>query len=58
LAAWHLNNDVAWEKLAKMQRKFALVGKPLYSADEIAAAKKLAEKALKLAQNPPASSKQ
>jgi hypothetical protein len=58
LAAWHLNNDASWEKLAKMQRKYALVGKPLYSADEIAAAKKLAEKALKLAQDTSASRKQ
>ena len=53
LAAWHLNNDVSWEKLAKLPRKLAIGTKPIYSAEEIKAGRKVAEKALELAKAQP-----
>ena len=55
MAAWHLNNDVSWEKLAKLPRKLAIGAKPIYSADEIKAGRKVAEKALALAKTQPTS---
>ena len=51
LATWHLNNDLSWEKLAKMRQRGGLFGPtPTYSKAELQAAKKTAEKAVKLAQ--------
>jgi len=51
LAAWHLNNDLSWEKLAKVRQRGGLFGPtPTYSKAELQAAKKTAEKAVKLAQ--------
>jgi hypothetical protein len=47
LAVWHVNNGISWEKLAKASRKHVLLAKPTYSADEIEAGRKLAEKATK-----------
>ena len=51
LAAWNLNNDLSWEKLAKTRQKGGIFGStPTYSKAELQAAKKTAEKAVKLAQ--------
>jgi len=55
LAAWHLNNDVSWEKFAKLPRKLAIGAKPIYSVEEIKAGRKVAEKALALAKTQPTS---
>ena len=55
MAAWHLNNDVSWEKFAKLPRKLAIGAKPIYSVEEIKAGRKVAEKALALAKAQPAS---
>ncbi len=43
LAAWHLNNDMSWQQLAKIRPVF--VKTPTYSKKELAAAKKVVEKA-------------
>lgn len=47
LAAWHLNNDVSWEKLSSQRTKVAFGTRPRYSKDLIASAKRLAEKVVK-----------
>lgn len=49
LAAWHLNNDMSWEKLAGMRRKLALGTEPTYSRRELDAGKEAAEKAVESA---------
>ena len=49
LAAWHLNNDVSWQKLASMREKLAVGTRPTYSQQELKAGKEAAEKATKLA---------
>jgi len=46
---------VSWEKLAKLPRKLAIGAKPIYSAEEIKAGRKVAEKALALAKTQPTS---
>jgi hypothetical protein len=39
VAAWHLNNDMTWEELAKKQYKFANgMTRPYFTRDEIQAA--------------------
>jgi hypothetical protein len=48
LAAWHFSNDMSWEKLAGLKTKQAIGTAPKYTKDDIAAAKKAAEKALDL----------
>jgi hypothetical protein len=48
LAAWHLNNDMSWEKLAGLRTKQAIGTTPSYTKDDIATAKKATEKALDL----------
>ena len=48
LAAWHLSNDMSWEKLAGLRTKQTIGTKPSYTKDEIAAAKKAVEKAVAL----------
>ena len=50
LAAWHLNNDLSWQKLATMRTKLAVGTKPTYTRRELKAAKTAAEKATKLAE--------
>jgi hypothetical protein len=49
LAAWHLNNDLSWEELAKIRRKTAFGSRPQYSRQELEAGKKAVEKARKRA---------
>jgi hypothetical protein len=46
LAAWHLANGLSWEKLASLRDKAAFGTQATYSAKELQAGKKLAEKAL------------
>ncbi len=48
LAAWHLSNDMSWEKLAGLRTKQAIGTIPSYTKDEIAAAKKAVERSLAL----------
>ena len=48
LAAWHLNNDLSWKKLAGMQEKAALGTVARYTDKELQAAKKGAESAAEL----------
>jgi len=50
LAAWHLNNELSWQKLANMRTKLAIGTKPTYTQRELRAAKTAAEKATKLAE--------
>ena len=49
LAAWHLNNDMSWEKLAGMRRKLALGTEPTYSRKELDAGKEAAKLAIQSA---------
>jgi len=49
LAAWHLNNDMSWEKLADMRRKLATGTELVYSRKQLDAGKEAAEKAVELA---------
>ncbi len=49
LAAWHLNNDMSWKKLADIREKMAIGTAPRYTAKELAAGKKAAKKALEVA---------
>ncbi|MBN2473365.1 MAG: hypothetical protein JXB62_02060 [Pirellulales bacterium] len=50
LAAWHLNNDMSWEELAKVRQKMALGTRPVYTPKELKSGKKAAEAATKLAE--------
>jgi hypothetical protein len=45
LAAWHLNNELSWEKLAGIRQKVTFGTRPTYTRQELQAAKKAAEKA-------------
>jgi hypothetical protein len=60
VAAWHLNNDMSWEELAKKQYKFATgMTKPYFSPEEIQAAMKVVNVAILAAEQPkPASESQ
>jgi hypothetical protein len=49
LAAWHFSNGMTWEKLAALRHKEVFGSKPTYTAKEIEAAKKAAEKATEMA---------
>jgi len=49
LAAWHLANGKSWEDLAGLREKTAFATRPRYSPQELAAARKLAEKAVEAA---------
>ena len=49
LAAWHINNDMSWEKLAGLRKRASLGTQPMYPRREIQAGKKAAEKAIELA---------
>jgi len=52
LAAWHLENDKSWDELAsKTHRGGAFTKTPQYSRTEIMAARQLAERAVKMAEN-------
>jgi hypothetical protein len=53
LAAWHLNNDVSWEKLASTRQKLAIGSRPTYTRRELQAGKEAAEKATELAKQHP-----
>jgi len=50
-AAWHLNNDMSWERLAGLRRTFAMgrITEPFFARAELAQAKKAAETAVELA---------
>lgn len=50
-AAWHLNNDMSWERLAGLRRKFAMgrITEPFFARAELAEGKKAAETAVELA---------
>jgi hypothetical protein len=50
LAAWHLSNDMSWEKLAGLREHQPLVTKPTYTKKEIEAGKKAAQKAADMAE--------
>jgi hypothetical protein len=49
LAAWHLSNDMTWEKLSGLRDRPGIGGKPSYTKKEIEAGKEAVEKALDLA---------
>jgi len=49
LAAWHLASGKSWENLAGLREKTAFATRPRYSPQELAAARKLAEKAVEAA---------
>lgn len=50
-AAWHLNNDLSWERLAALRRTFAMgrISEPFFARAELADGKKAAEAAVELA---------
>ncbi len=50
LAAWHFSNGMSWKALAGLQTRQAIGSIPSYTREEIAAAKKAAEKAMQLHQ--------
>jgi hypothetical protein len=50
LAAWHLNNDISWQKLASMRQKLPIGSRPVYTRRELRAGQEAAEKAVKLAE--------
>ena len=52
LAAWHLNNDMSWEKLAGIRQKATFGTKASYTRKELEAAKQAAEKAVKKGKKP------
>jgi hypothetical protein len=49
-AAWHLANDMSWEKLAKLRRKLAMgrITQPFFTSRQLAEGKKAAEAAVEL----------
>lgn len=51
LAAWHLHNELSWERLAKIRDKVTFGSRPRYSRRELESAKQAAEKALKVAKD-------
>ncbi len=53
LAAWHLNNEISWQKLAGMRTKLSVGSRPTYSLQELQAGKKAAQTATKLAKQRP-----
>ena len=50
LAAWHLNNDLSWQRLANMRTSSRVASRPIYTSQELLAGKKAAEMATKLAE--------
>ena len=50
LAAWHLNNDLSWEKLAGLRRRATLAPQSVYTRDELLAGRRTADRAVELAQ--------
>jgi hypothetical protein len=50
LAAWHLSNDMSWEKLGALRERAPMGTKPVYTKKEIESGKTAADKAMKLAQ--------
>ena len=50
LAAWHLNNDLSWQRMASMRTSSIVAGRPRYTRQELLAGKKAAEMATKLAE--------
>jgi hypothetical protein len=49
LAAWHLNNEVSWQKLESMRTKLTIGSRSTYTRRELEAGKQAAERATKLA---------
>ena len=49
LAAWHLNNEVSWQKLESRRTKLAVGTRPTYTRRELEAGKQAAQRATKLA---------
>jgi hypothetical protein len=50
LAAWHLNNNMGWTELAGLRHRSTFGDRPAYSRTELGAGKRVAEKAVALAE--------
>jgi len=50
LAAWHLNNDLSWEKLAGLRQRATLGTRSVYSRSELLAGRRVADRAVELAE--------